>query len=151
MCKDLNTTLNFCQTELKKLTGDDNISGIIITIFHFILIISIIYISFITTNKYTFYIITFIVIIIFLLYLYFKGCILLKLERRLYNDKNWFGIYMVLPYFGISINRERIKNIVSYGVLPAWVILYLYKFNQIFLKDLQPLSINNINTSNNFS
>ena len=128
-----NNFLNFSQSELKKITGDDKISGIIVTILHFIIIVSILYLLIMDDNKYALFIVTIALIIVYLLHLYFNGCILLKLERHLFQNKNWFGIYTILPYLGISINPQRIKNIVDYGLLPFWSTIYLYKLNQLML------------------
>lgn len=60
--------------------------------------------------------------IAFALHFYFKGCILIKVERHLWSTKEWYGpwtlMFLPLQYFNIPITKSSSENIfICYGIL----------------------------------
>ena len=67
-------------------------------------------------------------IIGFCLHIFFKGCIHLRLERALFDDKKWAGAYYILESVGIdTTNSENIIKAMKSGLILILVI-FIIKF-----------------------
>ena len=82
----------------------------------------------------------FFLIVTYFLHLFFNGCIHMRLERNLFNDKNWIGPYYFLNYLNFEINNESTRKNFLYMFQAIILIIYIIKY--IF----QP----NNNNNNNF-
>ena len=117
----------------KKLLGDEIMNGYILVIIHWIITgIPLYYLLFSEKNNKYYYISCLIWIIIFLLHFYFKGCILTRIERQLWQDKKWWGpwvfLFTPLEKIGIPLTDE-LANIIfmCWGVLILSTILFRSK------------------------
>lgn len=122
--------INYTKNQLYELTGNHKISGTIIFIIHFILGGSTLLFLLFGSTKSDFYLISMITwIIIFILHVYFKGCIFVKLERVLWDNKNWYGPWTLpfyfIEFFGIKINGKNSNAIfIGWGLLLSIFVLY---------------------------
>ena len=72
------------------------INGYILVLFHWLLTgIPLVYLMIGKINIY-FYVSVAIWIIIFIFHFYFKGCIITRIEQKLWNEKKWWGPWMFL-------------------------------------------------------
>ena len=123
--------LDFFKKRLFSITGNNFYSGILVFIIHFLIGGStLIYLIF-GNVKNDFYFISMLTwIIIFIMHVYFKGCILVKLERELWNNKRWFGPwtlpFFTLELFGFQINKKN-SNFIFIGWSLILTIFVLYK------------------------
>ena len=107
---------------LYNLTNNNTISGLILVIFHWIIIsIPLLYLIIGEVN-YIYYICCFLLLVIFSLHFYFKGCILTRIERSLWESKDWRGpwIFFFIPLekLGIEITPKLSENIfICWGII----------------------------------
>ena len=120
------------EIKLYSLTGDNALSGFIVYLFHTLICgIPLLYMVLGEVN-YIFFACVFFWFFIFRLHFYFKGCILVKAERHLWNSKDWLGPWMLLfrplNYFlDTEISKETSEKIfIAYGVM-----LVLFIVNKI--------------------
>jgi hypothetical protein len=91
-----NNLLNFLVRLLKNLSANNSVNGLYVLIFHWLFLgIPLVKILFGEVDMW-FMISCFVWIIIFILHIYFNGCILIRLERKLWNTKEWYG-----PWSGV--------------------------------------------------
>jgi hypothetical protein len=62
--------------------------------------------------------------------LMFRGCPLMKLERKYLNTKEWYGAYHMLEFFGIDITNQDVKK---YFILWGGMIV-LIPFLRIYFR-----------------
>jgi hypothetical protein len=76
-----------------------------------------------------FYIFLLIWLIIMLMHIYFGGCIFIRIERELLDDKSWKGIWThlfdILEYFGYEITNEFSNNIFICMAIIICFIIFL--------------------------
>ena len=89
--QQINYILNQCREKLTIISSDHKINGFIVFLLHLMFQIISAYFLFFYPISNTFYFILLAWIIILLSNIYFRGCILTKLERYLWNTKKWFG------------------------------------------------------------
>jgi hypothetical protein len=117
------------RTKLLNLSKNNRINGFILVLFHWILTgIPLFYIFFGEINKY-YYFSCLIWIIIFIMHFYFKGCILTRVERNIWNEKKWWGpwIFLFTPIeqVGIKINDKLANRIFNlWGGLIVFIMIY---------------------------
>ena len=63
------------------------------------------------------------------LHLFFNGCIHLRLERSLFNNKKWYGPYHILENFGIELNTKTITKYL-YILITVIAAIYVIKLIQ---------------------
>ena len=66
-------------------------------------------------------------LISFCLHLFFKGCIHLRLERSLFNNKKWSGPYHILENFDTELNTKNMMK-VYYILSLSLLLMYVIKF-----------------------
>ena len=128
--KHANFIINYIQKTLYKITGNDRISGFIIVIFHWLIIgIPSLYLFFGKVNT-LYYVLSLIAFLIYILHIYFKGCIFARIERHLFKTTEWWGPWIVLfkplEYIGIHMNTEIANKIINYGILFLSIVI-IYK------------------------
>lgn len=117
-----NDVIQFFERNLYKYTKNNALSGFIVYIVHVgICSIAAFYIFLGKVDK-IFYICVALWLLIFALHFYFKGCILVKLERHLWKTKDWYGPWSVfffpLKYFNVELSKNTTENIfICYGVI----------------------------------
>lgn len=120
---------DYIQNILFKLTGNnDGQSGFILVIVHwFITGIPLIYLILGKINM-LYYICCFIWSIVIILHFYFKGCILTRIERTIWQEKKWWGpwIFLFTPLEKIGIDMT---NELANSIFTCWgIIIILFVF-----------------------
>lgn len=108
---------------LNKITQDPKKSGFLLFLVHWIFIgIPTVYILFGEVDS-KFFACCLVYIIVFLLHFYFGGCILTRIERKLWNTKHWYGpstfFFLFLDKIGVNMTNERMN--------------YVYLLNAVFI------------------
>jgi hypothetical protein len=119
------------QTEqmLYKFTNNNAISGFIIFLFHQIVCICLLYFTITRSLDLLFYITILCWIIIIFFHYYFNGCILIRLERYLWDTKTWYGqwtpLYNLLKIYNIELTQNLLNNMFICGdiVLAIFIII----------------------------
>ena len=93
--------------------NNKNIAGYIITIIHILFGLTVISNLIKTNNSYKLYIFTIIWIMVIYSNYYFKGCILARVEKKLFNDDNWTGPAS-LVFFFTKVNKEYVNSCVLF-------------------------------------
>lgn len=96
--------LSFCLHE------DRNIRGYLVCFIH-ILLVSIPFFIVMFSNKIKLMIISQIILVLILLqHFYFDGCWMIRLERKIWNTKEWYGLwtylFKIIEDVGIKLNRH---------------------------------------------
>ena len=131
-----NNLLNTITDILKNLSNNDKLNGLYVFIFHWLILgVPLINIIF---GKLDIWFMTscFIWICIFIFHIYFNGCILTRLERKLWNTKDWYGPWclpfkFIEMYTNKKISKDFTNNIfncwaiflIIYVVIKLWIIL----------------------------
>ena len=58
----------------------------------------------------------FVWLVAFAMHLFFNGCIHLRLERHLFENKKWAGPYHLLENLGMELNTKTINKFLYFGV-----------------------------------
>ena len=125
---------NYITNFLEYFTSDNEIKAYIVIFFHSLLILpSSAYILFGKINA-LYYAIIVELIIIFLLHFYFNGCILIRIERELFNDKDWFGQwtvpFIILKKMGMELTPRFMTNLfICSAILISLFIFLRLAFN----------------------
>ena len=120
----INYILNQCREKMAIISDDDKINGFIVFLFHLLFQFISIYILFFYPISNTFYFILLAWIIILLSNLYFRGCILTKLERYLWNTKKWFGPAFIC-YDLNEWSDTKIKNVIICQLILIITIIFV--------------------------
>jgi hypothetical protein len=130
----------FIINNLNKITNNNKTYSFYILVFLHYTFILITFIYFILSDiNYKFYISILIILCIFILHFYFRGCILIRVERKLLNNKEWYGIwnFIIFPlkFIGFDITSGLINNIfICFGIITLFFILIkILFFTQIKL------------------
>jgi hypothetical protein len=119
---------------LNKITNNGNISGNIVLMLHWSIVsISMLYLVLGKINIY-FYLSMAFWFIIMILHLYFHGCICIKIERNLWNKKDWKGpwgyLIKILEMMNVEITNKLLNNIFNcWGILFTMFILLKIIYN----------------------
>ena len=102
----------------ERAVGSRYKAGLIIATVHSIVVIAIVYLFFFSSTKTGVVIGVGGVLSIILLHIVFNGCILLRVERTLFNDKYWYNLFNIIIFplkqIGIVLNKDIIYKIVSF-------------------------------------
>ena len=132
--KNTNFIINHSQKFLYKITGDNKLSGFLVVIIHWYIIgIPLIYLLFGKVST-LYYILSYLVYVIYAFQIYFKGCILARIERNLFETTKWWGPWIVLfkpiEYIGIQMHTELANKIINTGILLLTIVI-VYKITSI--------------------
>ena len=101
----LEQILNFCESKLKLISNDSKFNGFIVFLIHLLIQLVSFYFIILHPLGFMFYFIVVVWTFILISNFYFHGCILTKLERKLWNTKEWYGPYFLYcEYFNLSTN-----------------------------------------------
>tara|TARA_Y100000389_G_C17467688_1_gene527131 strand:+ start:3705 stop:4127 length:423 start_codon:yes stop_codon:yes gene_type:complete len=129
--KNTKFIVELVKNNAKKIINNDVICGYIIVYMHWVLTgIPLYFILFGKVNI-KFYISCFLWLIIFVAHFYFNGCIITKIEKKIWNMSNWYGPWVLLftpiEYFGLTITPQIANNIFLF-----WgFVLTLFTFNKV--------------------
>ena len=114
---------------LYKINPNDAINGLIVLCIHWILVGVPLVGLFIFNLNWKFYLSTFLWILILAFHFYFNGCICTRLERDLWNTKDWYGPW-ILPFnilqgLDVPITSALTNNIyICSGIaITIWIIV----------------------------
>ena len=132
--KNTNFIINHSQKILYKITGNNKLSGFLVVIIHWLIIgIPLIYLLFGKVSP-LYYILSCLVYVVYAFQIYFKGCILARIERDLFKTTEWWGPWIVLfkpiEYIGIQMHTELANKIINTGILLLTVVI-VYKITSI--------------------
>ncbi len=130
----------FFEKILFKITKNNNTSGFIVAIFHYILVF-VTFMLIISKHIGNFFWGIFFWIGIVLLHTFFNGCVFIRLERHLWKTKNWYGpwqipLFLFEKIFNITpkTNPNLLQNMYIFlnTIILGFVIHRLYGyFNKI--------------------
>ncbi len=120
-----NKILDSLVSILKNVSYNDRLNGLYVFIFHW-LILGVPLIKILIGEIDGWFILScFIWLIIFIFHVYFNGCILTRLERRLWNTKDWYGPWC-LPFKLIEIYTEKkLDNSITNTIFYYWAIFLI--------------------------
>jgi len=101
--------LLFVEEKLKIISNNNKLNGFFIFILHLLFQLVSIYILFFYPISNLFYFTLFLWIIILISNHIFRGCILTKLERYLWQNNDWFGPYYICCNLN-TWSSNKIKN-----------------------------------------
>ena len=132
--KNTKNIVELVKNNAKKIISNDVICGYIIVYIHWILTgIPLYFILFGKVNI-KFYSSCFLWLMIFVAHFYFKGCIITKIEKKIWNMSKWYGPWMLLftpiEYFGLTITPQIANNIfLFWGFVLTIFTFYKIKSN----------------------
>ena len=104
--EQMKSILNYCEHKLKCISDNPKYNGFIVFLFHLLFYIVTTYFLFFYPISPIFYFVIVIWGIILASNFYFRGCILTKLERQLWNTNTWYGpYYMFCDFENLSDNK----------------------------------------------
>ena len=132
-CESLLTPVKVKEKE-KKENDKKILNGFILVLFHWLLTgIPLVYLIIGKVNMY-FYLSAAIWISIFIFHFYFKGCIITRIERKLWNEKKWWGPWMFLftplEKMGIYMT-DNLANMIFNCWGSSILILMLYRITHM--------------------
>lgn len=122
--------LLFLEQKLKFISNNNKFNGFIVFLIHLLFQLFSIFILFFYPISPLFYFMLFIWVLILISNYIFKGCILTKFERHLWNTNNWFGPYYIFCNF-YNCSTNKIKNMYICQIIFFVTILFiriLFKF-----------------------
>ena len=135
--KRLATIIDYINQFIYNFTQDNNKIGNILILINilFIIILIILYI-FIPVNNFTIALIIGIGITHLFTNRYFgpSGCVLARLERYYYNNKNWFGPFTLMFLF-LHVEPSRFNMDLFLFIMSGIIIInYLYRVHKFYIK-----------------
>ena len=102
---------------------------VFLIVFHNLLMgLAIMYLLFGNINYFYFFVIGFMGLVL-LLNILFRGCFLMKLERKYLNTKEWYGAYHMLEVFGLDLNNSKVKKLFYIWGLIIAIIPFIRIYN----------------------
>lgn len=123
--------LNIVDNFTKTIFLDDNLKrGYIVCFFH-ILLVSIPFFTILFANKIKYVLFSqFILILILLQHFYFDGCWMIRLERKIWNTKEWYGLwtylFSLIESCGFQLNRKY-RDYIFYLVYSLILAIGFYR------------------------
>jgi hypothetical protein len=124
------------ETILYKWTNNNNVSGFCVYLFHIIICTSTFLYLFLGNIDVLFYFSLAVWVSIFILHFHFKGCILTKIERHLWNTNTWYGpwtlLFSPIEYYSkdkLSKNVKKNMFICSGIILSTFLLLKIVFYN----------------------
>ena len=107
-------TLELIDRIVSVFSSDDYTKGILIAVPHYLaMLVIIVYIVFGEVSHLYYGVVAFL-LFVFITNVIYRGCILIKCERRYFGNKEWYGGYEVMRWLGIPIDDASVK--VYYGL-----------------------------------
>jgi len=120
--------IEYTQRALFKVTGNDAISGYIVFIFHQVLVyVSLIYIL-IGEINWLFYLFFTSWIAAFIIHMYLNGCILTRIERSLWDARDWSGTLAWMFSPSVNTGTEMSPNLVNNIFICSGIVIFMVGF-----------------------
>lgn len=115
----------------EKIIKDKLLRGGLLYFFHLFIVGSTFFIIIFSQLNIFFYISILVWLIIMIMHLYFGGCIFIRIERELLNNKSWKGIWThlfdILEYFGYEITDKFSNNIfICIAIIICFTIFFKF-------------------------
>lgn len=124
-----NNIINISQKLLYKLNRDNKFNGLMVFIVHCVLLGFFVINAILGKVDYIYLFGIFVLLSVAFFHLLFRGCILIKLERKLLDTKDWYGpwtfLFRYLDDNHIKYNKSFIYNISAF-IVAIIIILKLY-------------------------
>jgi hypothetical protein len=120
--------IEYTQRGLFKLTGNDAISGYIVFLFHYVVAAVSLLCILIGDINWMFYLSFVTWIAIFYLQLYFNRCILTKLERLLWNTREWSGTWALIFSPMVNTDTDMTPNLVNNIFICCGIVIFMVGF-----------------------
>lgn len=114
----------FFENKLKNISYDNKFNGFLVFLFHYIFLFIIYYLLLFFPISFSYYGIVFFWLGIVFSNIYFRGCLLTKLERHLWNTKDWFGP-QYLFYDSSTLSNVMLQNLFICKFIFFATIIYL--------------------------
>lgn len=130
--------LNILDNITKEFTTENNyIRGYIVCLFH-IFLVSVPFFFILFSNKISYVLFSQLVLFLILIqHFYFDGCWMIRLERRIWNTKDWYGLWTYLfnliESVGFKLNRNR-RDYIFYVVYSIILGIGFYRIFKILKK-----------------
>lgn len=124
----LDNIIFFCESKLKIISNDPKMNGFFVFLIHLFIQLVIFYFLFLYPVGVVFYIVYSIWVIILTSIFYFHGCILTKLERKLWNTKQWHGLfffYYNCNDLNLNLSTTFLDNLFICKIICITTILFL--------------------------
>ena len=60
------------------------------------------------------------------------GCLCFRIERKLFNDRSWYGLYGIIEGFGMEVSTENVRKVFHvWTTIFALIMIYKYMRNDI--------------------
>jgi hypothetical protein len=124
--EQIKNIVKFMEEKLKNISNDNKFNGFIIFLFHiFIQLISFYFLIFGKIGL-IFYATIIIWILILFSNIYFRGCILTKIERHLWNTNDWSGPYFLYCQLLFpNISKTMIENLFICKIILIATIVFI--------------------------
>jgi hypothetical protein len=120
--------IDYVRQKMFRLTGNDAVSGYIIFILHHVIVcLSFTYIL-VGEINWLFYLIFAAWIAAFNVHLYFNGCILTRLERALWNTRDWSGTLAWMFSPASKTDVEMTPNLVNNIFICCGIVVFMVGF-----------------------
>ena len=122
--KFMKNLMTYCENKLKSISNDNKFNGFIVFLFHYLLLFIVYYLLLFYPISFSYYGIVFFWVCIVLSNVYFRGCLLTKVERHLWKTKEWLGPQFFF-YDSCSLSNVMLQNLVICKVIFIATIIYL--------------------------
>ena len=133
--KFVKDNLLYFEKKIFILTKNNFNSAILVILIHYLFIYIISYLLFFKKN-YLFILSSLIWVIIFILNYLFNGCIIIRLERKLLNNYNWYGpwniVIIILENIFKIKDKKKINSILKYIYLLITILFLFYLLIKIY-------------------
>ena len=127
--KHTKSVIKFFKDNLYKINPNHEINGMLVLILHWICVGVPLLGVFLFELNWKFYLSSLVWIIICALHLFHNGCIFTRIERELWDCKDWYGPWIlpftILEKLGVEVTSGLANNtFICYGILLViWIIL----------------------------
>jgi len=122
--KFMKQLMTYCENKLKSISDDNKFNGFIVFLFHYLLLFIVYYLLLFYPISSSYYGIVFFWVCIVLSNVYFRGCLLTKVERHLWKTKEWLGPQFFF-YDSCSLSNVMLQNLFICKVIFIATIIYL--------------------------
>lgn len=127
--KHTKSVIKFFKDNMYKINPNHEINGMLVLILHWICVGVPLLGVFLFELNWKFYLSSLVWIIICALHLFHNGCIFTRIERELWDCKDWYGPWIlpftILEKLGVEVTSGLANNtFICYGILLViWIIL----------------------------
>ena len=121
--------LEFTSNIMNYITKDNKMKGYLIVLFHALIYFPTYAYLLVGSYNLLYYACLIVWVLIFILHFYFNGCILIRIERHFFEDKEWKGVWSPLfnslNVIGIDYSKSHMNNIFICSCVFISLIVFL--------------------------